>query len=43
MDTNKLNCRETKANGDAQLTVLEMADPNNMHCSRSSGEMKKSG
>lgn len=43
MDTNKLSCKETKANGDAQLATFEMADPNNVHGTRPSGEMKKSG
>lgn len=42
METKKFNDKETKANGDVQLTVLENGDFN--HGSRStSGENKKSG
>jgi len=43
MENDKLNDRENKTNGDAQVAVIEMRELN--HCSRSSvsGESKRSG
>lgn len=43
METDKLNDRENKTNGDAQLAVVELGELN--HCSRpsTSGENKRSG
>jgi len=43
METDKLNDRENKTNGDAQVAVLEMGELNHCSVPSTSGENKSAG